>query len=62
MLDGNTLLDGIKSLSQSQGTYGRMLESMYNNYNEVEIIRILDNLCIDNNFNDIVDFILYIEN
>ena len=51
------LFSTIKSLSSSQGYYGRLLNSLIN-MNEDERLELIDNLPI---FNDAVDAIMWLE-
>jgi hypothetical protein len=50
----NEILNAIKSLSRSQGFYGRLLNEIENND---EILDVLER----QNFNDVVDMTLFIE-
>lgn len=60
-MNGRELLEGIKGLAKSQGSYGRLIVSWYSKYNEVEIIELLDILIKANNITDVVDFIMLVE-
>ena len=48
------LYEAVKALSYSQGFYGRFLEEMEENWDELKPI-------LDGKFTDIVDFILFLE-
>ena len=48
------LYEEVKALSYSQGFYGRFLEEMEANWDELKPI-------LDGKFTDIVDFILFLE-
>ena len=48
------LYEEVKALSYSQGFYGRFLEEMEENWDELKPI-------LDGKFTDIVDFILFLE-
>lgn len=48
------LYEAVEALSHSQGFYGRFLEEMQENWDELKPI-------LDGKFTDIVDFILFLE-
>ena len=48
------LYEAVEALSHSQGLYGRFLEEMQENWDELKPI-------LDGKFTDIVDFILFLE-
>ena len=48
------LYEAVEALSHSQGFYGRFLEEMQENWDELYPI-------LNNKFTDIVDFILFLE-
>ena len=48
------LYEAVEALSHSQGFYGRFLEEMQENWDELYPI-------LNNRFTDIVDFILFLE-
>jgi hypothetical protein len=59
---GWQLLEDIKGLAQSQGSYGRMLENLYDNYGcEANIEKALDNYIYQTQCKDILDFIMDME-
>ena len=61
-MTGFELYQGIKDLSQSKGSYGRMLKNWYNIFgSEDNIVDMLESFIKDTNCEDIVDFILLIE-
>lgn len=53
-MDRNEILDSIKSLASSQGFYGRLYEQLYDNDDALEYLE-------QQNFKDVVDMILFLE-
>jgi hypothetical protein len=59
---GWQLLEDIKGLAQSQGSYGRMLQSLYDRYGcEANIEKALDEYIYQTHCKDILDFIMDME-
>ena len=54
MMSGKEILDTIKSLAQSQGFYGRLLEQIQDNDEALEYLE-------QQNFKDSLDLILFLE-
>lgn len=49
------ILAAVRNLAMSQGSYGRLLEQLENND------ELLDTL-VEQNFNDVVDMVMWLEN
>mgnify|MGYP001123941076 CR=1 FL=1 len=61
-MTGYELLQGVKGLSQSQGFYGRLLCNWREFIGDDDlIIDMLDDLIIQCNINDLLDFVLLME-
>ena len=52
------ILEGIKSLANSQGFYGRLYESIMENEEKKEQFK---EIVEEQNFNDMVDFVMWLE-